>query len=333
VQNAAVPDSSNGRQEGIVTLVSPETNTAIDAILIGGSGWKRRGRRAPAFGDELETYVTMGDPDEQLTPAEEERAWAQVLQLDDQTALTLIYAAGRFLAENNDPTAIRPSTISVNEILEYRGYQRHPKGDFKTAQKVDERRRFSKLSRMYVVKRIGKLKRRPDFETSQLLIVTTRSGGPDGAASMPLPHIDEPDLGVPYEFDVQLGSWAHSYLHDPRRQVLLSKILRYDANIKYERFALRLGLALHFKPSRTVTVRDLLGMAHIEIARVHPEEFRECFEAAMDILQRDGIIGPWQYVEAKDLPIRKWLDLWLEWNVAISAAPAPLEAVAMKQLR
>jgi hypothetical protein len=314
-----VPTQANN--DALITLVSAETQVAIDAILVGGPGWRRRGRRAPAFGNEYETFVTMGDPDEKLTDAEEDRAWAQVLQLDEQTALTLIYAAARFLAVNADPGLIKPATIKVNEILEYRGYARQRKGDFKTSVKIEERRRFAKLSRMYVVRRIGKLKRRPDFETSQLLVVTIRSGSSSNDSDMPLPYLDEPSIGFPYEFDVQLGSWAQVYLQDPRRHVMLTKILGYDANKREQRMALRLGLALHFKPSRTMTVRELLAMAHIEMIRPHPEEFRDAFETAMDTLERDLIIGKWRYLDAPELPRYRWIDLWLDWRLDIMEGP------------
>jgi len=312
----AEPESTVRREDALVTIVSPETATAIEAFLVGGKGWRRRTRRPPSFGDEHETYVTMGEPGEDLQGADEERAWKQVLALDDETALAFVYAAARYLAINKDPNTVRPATIHVNEFLEYQGHTRQTRGDFKTTAKHEVRRRFAALARVYVVRRIGRARRNPTFETSQLVTVTTRSQGSDGSA--PLPYLEEPTIGVPYEFDVQLGSWAKTYVERDERHTMLASILRYEPSKRVERIAMRLGLYLHFKPSRITSVAGLLDGAHIERPTHHFEKFRDDFEAALDRLQSDRIIGRWAYSKDTELPIRSWFERWLEWELTIS---------------
>ncbi|GAC1407018.1 MAG: hypothetical protein NVSMB64_13360 [Candidatus Velthaea sp.] len=72
--------------EALATIVSPESGTAIEAIVVGGKGWQRRGRRAPIYGHEHGTFVSIGDPGSTLSTGEEERAWARVLEMSDSAA-------------------------------------------------------------------------------------------------------------------------------------------------------------------------------------------------------------------------------------------------------
>lgn len=95
---------------------------------------------------------------------------------------------------------------------------------------------------------------------------------------------------------------------------------------------MRLGVSLHFKPSRVLTVRELLAAAHIDEPKHHFEAFRDDFEEALDALERDHLLGRWKYVDEADLPDRKWLDLWLDWRLEISEGPTRLTTAAPRAL-
>lgn len=311
------------RADALATVVTPETKTVMEAILVGGQGWRRRNRRPPTFGDEHDTFVSMGEPTEELSAADEEHAWQQVLKFDDETAITFLYAMSRFLADNTEPESLHPVTIHVNELLEYKGHSRQSGGDFKPAAKHAERRRFAMLAAAYITRRIGRVRRLASYETSQVMVVVTRSEA-DGGQS-PLPYVEEPTIGIPYEFEVQPGAWGKAALSAERR-LMLTIILRLDPGNRVQRMAMRLGLYLHFKPSSEVTVRELLDGAYIEKPQHHMERFRDEFEGALDRLQQDQLIGPWSYVDEAELPARKWLDDWLQWRLSIRETPTRIVA-------
>ena len=161
--------------------------------------------RAPTFGDERGTYVSLGDPNAKLSSEQEEQAWSRVLQLDDQTALTFIYVAARFLAQNDDPTVRRPVRVNVNELLEYRGYTRHRTGDFRVQHKVEERERLGNLADMRVSTPVADAKRKNPARSIESL---KRHVLQRGRSSNGLTFVEGEPTQIPYAFDIDLGGWA-----------------------------------------------------------------------------------------------------------------------------
>lgn len=312
-------------REALATLDAPESNTAIEAILVGGQGWKRRGKAAPIYGDEHGAYVSMGAPGESLSATEEERAWARVLDLSDLHASALLFVMAKYLAINDNPETARYAQISVNELLEYRGYSRSKKRDFKTSLKIAERDRILALSRIWVtVPTSRRNSKRLTKQSSQLVVVTVDTEAPTGQKMLPHIQLNEPD--VPYSFGLILGAWANAYVANQKARAILAGIMLYDPRDSEQRIALRLGLHLHFRPAQVVSVRDILHGARIDIPSHHPERFRDSFEAALDRLSKDGIIGTWAYLRDEDeLPRFKWLETWLSWDIAIR--PAAVEII------
>ncbi len=313
-----------------MTIVSPESETAIQAILVGGEGWKRRSRRAPTFGDERGTYVSLGDPNAKLSTEQEEQAWKRVLQLDDQTALTFIYVAARYLAQNDDPGVRRPVRVHVNELLEYRGYTRHRTGDFRSQHKLEERERLGNLADMRVSMPVADTTRRNPRAQSNLLNVTYYSE----EKQQRLTFVDGEPSQIPYAFDVDLGSWATAAIErSGEKRAILASIMRYDPADVGQRMGMRLGLYLHFRSSSVTTVGELLEGANIKLPSHHPERFRDDFENAMDLLKADGIVDDWAYVhEVRDLPRYRWIDIWLTWGVAIRQGPNVIVDRSVAQL-
>jgi hypothetical protein len=336
-KRARDPDGKNGPggsatspPESLVTIVSTESQTAIQAILVGGEGWKRRSRRAPTFGDERGTYVSLGDPTAKLSSEQEEQAWSRVLQLDDQTALTFIYVAARFLAQNDDPAVRRPVRVHVNELLEYRGYTRHRTGDFRVQHKVEERERLGNLADMRVSVPVADAKRKNPRAQSNLLNVTYYTED----KQQRLTFVEGEPSQVPYAFDIDLGGWASAAIErSGEKRAILASIMRYDPADVGQRMGMRLGLYLHFRSSSVTSVGELLEGANIKLPAHHPERFRDDFENAMDLLKSDGIIADWAYVrEVPDLPRYRWLDIWLTWDVAIRQAPNVIVGRSQAQL-
>jgi hypothetical protein len=306
----------------LITIVSRESETAIQAILVGSAGWKRRSRRAPVFGDEHGTFVSLGDPSKKLTAEQEEQAWSHVLQLSDSHAQTFLFCAARYLAENPDAGARRPVRITVNELLHYRGFSRHRKGDFRTAHKIEERERLANLADMRVRMPVNDPGRRSPTLTTDLMRVDFYSEKERQQQRLSgIDLIDQDD--VPYAFDITLGGWASAVIASGgERRAILASIMRYDAKDPAERMAMRLGLYLHFRSSSITTVNELLNGANISRPSHHPERFRDDYEDAMDRLAADKIIGGWKYIAETELPRYRWLEQWLRWDVAVTQAPS-----------
>jgi hypothetical protein len=315
--------------ESLVTIVSPESQTAIQAILVGGEGWKRRTRRAPTFGDERGTYVSLGDPNAKLSSEQEELAWRRVLQLDDQTALTFVYIAARYLAQNDDPGVRRSVRVHVNELLEYRGYTRHRTGDFRSQHKIEERDRLANLADMRVSTPVADAKRKNPRAHSNLLNVTYYTED----KQQQLTFVDGEPTQVPYAFDIDLGSWAAPAIAaSGAKRAILASIMRYDPADAGQRMGMRLALYLHFRSSSVSSVGELIEGANIKLPAHHPERFRDDFEKAMDLLRTDDVIADWVYVRETELPRYRWLDIWLTWDVAIRQAPSVIVGRSQPQL-
>ena len=323
------PTELTSKREALATIVSAETGTVIDAILVGGKGWKRRGKQAPIYGDEHGTFVSLGHPGASLSTGDEERAWARVLEYDDMTATSLLFVMARYLAVNDDPKSPKDATIHVNELLEYRGFGRHRKRDFRPEYKIAERDRILSLARIWVTVPIPSRKgsKRPATQSSQLIHTSVESEGPEPQNT--LPNLDVPGTSVPYSFTITLGKWASAYVEKQEARLILANIMAYDPKKSEERIAMRLGLHLHFRPAQIVTIREILEGARIETPTDHLVRFRDSVENALHLLADDKIIGGWAYLDGEpSLPRYKWIEDWLGLQIAIKPSSFALKTAA-----
>ena len=332
-ENAGSP-TPNGRSPSasMQLLNGTAAETAIQAILDDGRSWTRRDKRAPIYGDDSGTYVSVGNPLAVLEHSQETFAWNRVLALDDATAQTFLYVMARCLAENERAAGtVRRVRIHTNDLLAFRGIKRHHTGDFRSQQKIEERERLLALSQMWVVGRDtvlekrGKSTRKKKIKLYSHLIELAVETDDDGTNALTLPELELPSGVIPYAFRVALGEWAQSYLGAGYVRALLNRIVQYDPKRTVERIAMRVGLYLHFKPLARPTVAELLEGAKVEIPRVNLERFRDAFEEALDRLTSDGILGMWFYRDgAEDLPRYKWFEQWLGWDIVIQPPLLPL---------
>jgi len=315
--------------EPLMIVRGKAAETAIDAIFDKGRNWTRRPNKAPIYGDDRDgAYVALGDPLTRMTATQEDGAWRKVLALDDQTAQTFLYVMALCLAAA-DPSAggFGRARMHVSDVLAFRGVQRHHKGDFRPEQKAEERVRLMTLSDMFVVgrdiiiERRGKsMRKKPIVLTSRLIIVAVETEGQVGT-QMVLPEDEESLEGPIYGFRVSLGEWAQPYIAASGYvREILSRIMQYDPTRGVERIALRLGLLLHLRTLDRRSVHELLDAARIEIPERNAHRLRERFEAALDLLVADGIIGSWTYVGDSTVPAYRWLNVWLQHEIAFTAS-------------
>jgi hypothetical protein len=338
-------------QTTLPTLLGMPVQVAIDAMLVADkeTAWKGlRTSRPPTYGDPKGFQVTVGEPVSQLTTEQQRRAVEIVLVLDDESALTFLFAMGRYLAHLDEPDRkTRKVRVHVNEALEFRGRERHRKGDFRPEQKREERDRFLRLSQLWVAGKDVVKEQRRNRKTGELMlrrktvnvysrlleVAIETEADAEGA---PIPLLTEiPEATTPYAFRVQPGDWADAYVGNARYLgPLFSKIGRYDPAQGVERVAVRLALFLTFTWSASHgaiegswSVGELLHGAKLDKPTHHPDRFRSAFEAALDKLRDDVIIAGWQYGAGDEeaLPLRGWLAEWLRFTVLVRA---PRQVVA-----
>jgi hypothetical protein len=333
------PPVKDAEQPEIIYLSGAPAETAIEAIIDDPSHWKRSAGGRFIYGEETSTYIAMGDPRSAITTEQEEITWKKILALDDNTAQTFLYVMSRELASPGDSEKTR---IHVNEILEFKGYQRHKRGDFRPHMKRAEQERLIALSDMWagvndeIKEKSGRGYRTKKIKLFSRLIelaietaADDEKGRPSVASAMPLPSILPGDV-VPYAFRVSLGEWAKPYRSvSGLLRPVLAKIVQYDASKESQRYAMRIALCLMFgQHHRNWRLRDLLEKARIELPTHHADRFRETVEAALDRLQADQLIGNWMYANDNggDLPGKRWLEKWLEWDVVFFERPRELKA-------
>jgi hypothetical protein len=324
-------------QPEIMYLSGAPAETAIEAIIDDPSHWKRGADGRFIYGEENSTYIAMGDPRSALTAEQEEITWKKILALDDNTAQTFLYVMSRDLASSRDSEKTR---IHVNEILEFKGYQRHKRGDFRPHMKRAEQERLIALSDMWagvndeIREKSGRGYRTKKIKLfSRLIELAIETEADDGKPrttvthAVPLPSILPGDI-VPYAFRVSLGEWAKPYRSvSGLLRPVLAKIVQYDASKESQRYAMRIALCLMFgHHHRNWRLRDLLEKARIELPVHHADRFRETVEAALDRLQADQLIGSWMYVndDGGELPGKRWLERWLDWDIAFIERPHSL---------
>ena len=125
---------------------------------------------------------------------------------------------------------------------------------------------------------------------------------------------------------------------------LLKKSFAYTQKQRWEKrlaryLTIHLNVAAHHgQASINRVIRDVLeqcGLAPTERDRRLPGEYANKFEKAMDLLERDHIIGHWLPTldrHAKGFPTRDWFDLWLDSSFRVTQAQTALDAGYQKMI-
>jgi hypothetical protein len=129
----------------------------------------------------------------------------------------------------------------------------------------------------------------------------------------------------------QLGSWIDPFLKGYDRQVawLLQQVLSYDPY--HETWEKRLARYFTFHMRITTMgggislvrqVGSLISELSLPVDYRNPEKTKKRFEKAMTRLMDDGQIDEWNYLDDLSLlPSRKWLEVWLTYNLQVHTAP------------
>jgi hypothetical protein len=316
--------------EVVQFLTGAAAETALDALLDEKSAWQVLPGGAFFYGDPAGTYIAWGDPRMQRTADDETREldWSNILQLDDAHAQTFLYVMTRDLASNDSSKKTR---VHVNEILAYKGFKRHVSGDFRPEHKREELARLYALNSMWIaVSDVIKVNSGRGHKKKQIKLysrvidldieIDEGASAPAAAsASMPLPFI--PPTSVPYAVRIGLGGWSTEYRAVPEYvRAVLARVVQYDATQESQRYAMRFVLTFMFSGERKKRwkLRELLEKSRIALPLHHADRFRDLVEKTFELLEKDEIIGPWDYANTTELPKKRWLQEWLEWEVAFT---------------
>jgi len=178
-----------------------------------------------------------------------------------------------------------------------------------------------------VVERRGKSTRKKQVRLYSPL-VSVEIEADDKPGALELPNVNLSPEVVPYAFRVNLGGWAKTYIGaEGYVGELLERIVKYDPKRSIERIALRVGLFLHFRPTTTTSVQQLLEGGKIDVPVRNASRFRDSFEGAMNRLVDDGVLGGWSYaIEDDSLPTLLWAEKWLRWTIAITPPDIALKS-------
>jgi hypothetical protein len=133
---------------------------------------------------------------------------------------------------------------------------------------------------------------------------------------------------IPVAWKIKAGDWLMEYLDAPRYTAwLCDQSLKYDPHneqwekrlSRYFLFFLRIN-ARHSTATLTRSVEELVQANSLPLDKTNPQRARDRFEKAMNRLLDDKQIDAWEYVPESmtDLPAKKWLEVWLKWQVRIS---------------
>jgi len=325
--------------QSIAYLSCEPAKTALHGI-IDKSGWQRTDRGGYAYGDLKRTYVAMADPRSSSTALEQASMLPRLLQFDDSTAQTFLFVMARTLASNVGERQLQ--RVHVNELLEFKGFKRDRSGDFRSYAKRDEGRRLKQLSEIWVsiddevrVKAGSRLRKKRVTAISRLIeiVVELEKGRIRVRDGDDLELLSAPETEVPYSFKVGLGNWSTIYTEPTLLHTVFAAIGKYDATQVTQRYAMLIAFSLMFRSDRLRArwrLRELLNEARIELPTHHADRFRQYVEDAFDRLRRDGLISLWEFVDAKeeDLPGKRWLERWLDWEVRIVTATDESSAIA-----
>lgn len=302
---------------------------AMRAMWAGPEHWQRPEDQQPYFADPggVMVYAQEG---RRFNPLAVDVAWQRVLSLDDGKVSTFLICLGKWLADTGGGAqGLTKTRVDVADILSFRGVKKHHAGGYRREQKDEARDDILALNAIWVrsIEKVyvGRGKSENRAIDSRLLEVAIESN---------------PDLFggfEPFAFRIAPGDWAAHFLGEHNRMIatLLRPVMRYDP--EKQRLAMRLGIYLatqwrnrahNQSYEQAWKVDTILSGAMITRPAHNFERFRQQFEQALDRLHEDKVIAGWHYEGDTDLPIRKWLAIWLDWKVKVVPAATAIENYA-----
>lgn len=322
------------------------TRTAIEGVVEEPGQWTKNGSLAierHGVRIEVETGTnTALDAD-----------WATMGSgLDKDVAQTLVYVLGEIATHVMRGESDVP--ISINAILEWKGFSRHRKGDFFPEHKRREAARLQHISKWVfsyttrdkvkagsrVLKR-DVIRRSPLFtfiETQSLdsagpaarqkraaasasmgsaLVVKSKAELSAAKTPLELP-LYAGENEVPYNVTISPGTWIKKLIADGRIRYLPSSLGSLDMKVPSERIAFNVAIALFFSDLQVFTIGEIIELAPGEaVPPRHPERYEEAFYQAFDTLQKMGMFRSWKFTHQPDKPDYRWVPIWLTWRIEI----------------
>ena len=321
--------------EAMAQLVVEALHAAADHRF---EGWTRPPDAAPYYADKDGRRMTVADNDQRtnISQAQADRFWHTVMSLDDDKVSAFLICLARWFSAQGERPALADERVHVTDILAFQGVARHVHGGYRKEQKQKGARDILTLNSIWVSgpqviheqDKRGRRREKVVMVDSRLIEVAIES------------QLEFWEEGTPYAFLIRPGRWAQPYVggHNRLTAQLLRPVMQYDPRQGVGKIAMRLGIYLTFQwrirasygnYDQPWRVRTLLDGAHVPVPtdrRVY-QRFRDQVEAALDALQRDGVIAGWAYARGIDdeLPKYGWFPHWLDWTVSI-ALPETLRA-------
>jgi hypothetical protein len=348
-RKAATPRTARRASEPVASITESENRlqylagsaaeTAIDALIdTNKDSWQSHEDGSYTYGDRRSTYLTVGGRTDAETRGR--RAVETILALGPETAQSFLFLMSRDLARDVSESRTEKLLVHVNEILDFKGLQRHKTRDYRPSQKLEEARRVEALNNVIITVddtieiKTGRGTRKKRVKLSSRLIeyaVESEATDLDTTDDEPTPQLALFAGGrVPYRFRVALGDWANPYRQEPHLvKQILAKIGKYRVEKSDERMAMHFALAFMFSGGRMKWgVGELLERTKFALPQHHPDRFRDGFESALDLLARDHLIGSWEYEKTHHLPDRKWLSIWAsEYAIVLTPRAAAASAI------
>ncbi len=278
-------------------------------------------------------------------------AMTSILGADGDVAQTLIYVLSQITlhvmrGENDVP-------LSINEILTWKGYTRHRKGDYLPNVKRAEAQNLQLISKwVFTYTSRDKIKagsrylrrdvirRSPifTFSETQSFNDTARNSGKGPAAGMAV--LEAPNKSstlanksnatalelplyateseIPYNVTISPGAWVKKLIADGRIKYLPEALGKYSQDIPSERLALRIAFQIFFYDLQSFTIGEILELAREPVPKVKLQRFEDHFYEALNLLKRDGMYADWSITFQPDKPDRHWIPTWLTWRIELA---------------
>jgi hypothetical protein len=138
------PKAIDGGDGPIQYLSINAAGTAFGALIDRADAWHEQDGRM-IYGDPDGTYLTVAP---QTDSDSAQIAISKILAQGPEAAQSLLFLMSRDLARGPDPTG--KMFIHVNEILTFKDIKKHPSGDYRASQKLEEAERLRGLNRLII---------------------------------------------------------------------------------------------------------------------------------------------------------------------------------------
>lgn len=344
----AIPSAFLG---GLASVPSCVPMQGIMAALHNAPAWPPLADGRPAYSHKprkgVGEVVTFMHPPHLVPPADFvelpqetiDLLWQQTRALSDLDADVLLACLAQAMSQR-EPDGT--TWITATRVLEYRGLVpvtkreggRRRRAGHRTEDLAEIAACMARLDCLWVEvqavtvleERAGKRPRRKTYSHRSKVLALT-----DYIAQRALAGHD-----LPLAWRFRPGTWLQPFLAPPNRQtaLLVQRVLHYDPYRKSWEKRLGRYFTLHVRAHAahpaplTRVIGPLLDELHLPLDHRNPERTKRRFEAALQSLCADGVLGSWTYALEDALPARAWLDDWLRWDVIVTAPAAVAEHYA-----